>query len=295
MSTAGHGPYARPMSFGEMPGLSRRQTALLHEWLPGAEIVHDHSWGLVATTVLEVVRGDVRLIVKAGGEQDSHIQREVRAHRNWLEPWTARGRAPSLVHADAAAKVLVTRYLPGCLVLGDSHADDPDTYRQAGALLADLHRQSPQQDRDYERRENAKALAWLDGPHRIDADTTRRLRTIIASWPDVSTTVVPTHGDWQPRNWLVHAGSLSVIDFGRADLRPAMSDLTRLAAQEFRCDASLEAAFLDGYGTDPRKPAAWHRTRVREAVGTACWAYAAGDAGFEAQGHRMIADVLSGR
>ena len=283
------------MSFDVMPGLSRRQAALLHEWLPGAEMVHDHSWGLVATTVLEVVHGDVRLIVKAGGEQDSHIRREVRAHRNWLGPWTARGRAPSLVHADPEAKVLVTRYLPGRLVLDDRAADEPETYRQAGALLADLHRQSPQQDRDHERRENAKALVWIDGPHRMHTDTTRLLRTLIDSWPDESTTVVPTHGDWQPRNWLVHEGAVSVIDFGRADLRPAMSDLTRLAAQEFRRDANFEAAFLDGYGTDPREPAAWFRTRVREAVGTACWAYAVGDAGFEAQGHRMIADVMSGR
>ncbi|MGW6199374.1 phosphotransferase family protein [Kribbella sp. NPDC055110] len=29
-------------------------------------------------------------------------------------------------------------------------------------------------------------------------------------------TLVPTHGDWQPRNWLVDNGTVRVIDFGRA-------------------------------------------------------------------------------
>ena len=105
--------------------------------------------------------------------------------------------------------------------------------------------------------------------------------------------LVPTHGDWQPRNWLVHDGVVSVIDLGRADLRPAMTDLTRLAAQDFRRDPRLEAAFLEGYGSDPREPSAWHRTRLREAVGTAVWAHQVGDEAFEAQGHRMIEDALA--
>jgi|HubBroStandDraft_5_1064220.scaffolds.fasta_scaffold115638_1 hypothetical protein len=35
-----------------------------------------------------------RFIVKAGGGNDRHIEREIRAHLNWLVPWTSRGRAP---------------------------------------------------------------------------------------------------------------------------------------------------------------------------------------------------------
>ncbi|GAA5034549.1 hypothetical protein GCM10023258_35400 [Terrabacter aeriphilus] len=283
------------MSFDGVQGLSPRQAELLGCWLPGAEVVADHGWGLVATTVLEVVHDGRRLIAKAGGEQDGHIAREVRAHRSWTAPWTARGRAPDLVHADVDAKVLVTRYLPGRLVLGDPAADDPDTYRQAGALLALLHGQLSRVDTEHERRENARALAWLDRPHRIEAAVEEQLRAEIAGWPDEPTTVVPTHGDWQPRNWLVDAGTVAVIDLGRADLRPAMTDLTRLAAQDFLRDPALEAAFLEGYGPDPREPAAWFRTRLREAVGTACWSYAVGDEGFEAQGHRMVAEALASR
>ena len=76
----------------------------------------------------------------------------------------------------------------------------------------------------------------------------------MASWPTPPATLVPTHGDWQPRNWLVHEGLVSIIDFGRADLRPAWTDFSRLAAGQFLEDAALEAAFLEGYGEDPREP-----------------------------------------
>lgn len=272
--------------------LSPAQRRLVEEWLPGARVERDHGWGLVATTVLELTWAGSRFIVKAGGERDTHIRRELQAHAQWLGPWTRRGRAPELVHGAAEAKVLVTRYLLGELVLGSPAADDPDVYRQAGELLAALHGQPAVIDPDHEQRENDKALAWLDGPHRIAPETTARLRAEIASWPTPPVRLVPTHGDWQPRNWLVHKGVVNVIDFGRAALRQPMTDLARLAAQDFSRDPRLETAFLTGYGDDPREPDGWHRIRVREAVGTAAWACSVADASFEAQGHGMIAAVL---
>ncbi|WP_202912120.1 hypothetical protein [Nesterenkonia muleiensis] len=89
-------------------------------------------------------------------------------------------------------------------------------------------------------------------------------------------------------------GTIRGIDFGRAALRPAAKDFERLAAQEFRWHPGSEGAFLCGYGADPREPAAWFRQRVRAAIGTAVWAFQVGDEDFEAQGHRMIKDVLTG-
>jgi tRNA A-37 threonylcarbamoyl transferase component Bud32 len=276
-----------------LEALSPRQRGLLESWLPCAVVERDHGWGLVATTVLEMVRADERFIVKAGGPDDHHIVRELEAHARWLAPWTSVGRAPVLVHGDLDAKLLVTRWLPGHLVLGTTHAESAETYLQAGRLLALLHRQgAPLVDDTYEASENAKSLAWLDKPHRIDAQTEARLRAEIASWPAPPAALVPTHGDWQPRNWLVHEGLVSVIDFGRAALRPAMSDLTRLTAQDFARDPLLQEAFLEGYGPDPREPEAWHRFLVREAAGTAVWAHQVGDEAFEAQGHRMITAAL---
>lgn len=282
-------PTQPPAGFAK---LSCRQRELVAQWLPGAVPVTDHSWGLVDTAVVEATYAGNRFIIKAGGATNHHLNREIEAHYHWLAPWTAIGRAPELVAADDDAKVLVTRYLPGRLVLDTSAAREPDTYRQAGHLLSLIHAQTSAVDVDYETRANRKSMAWLDGPHRIAPATVRRLRALIDSWPIGPVTVVPTHGDWQPRNWIINEGTLSVIDFGRAALRPAMTDLTRLASREFAEDGSLEAAFLDGYGFDPREPDSWFRERVREAIGTAAWAYQVGDRPFEGHGHRMIESAL---
>lgn len=281
------------MGGGGLGRLSERQRELVERWLPGAVVEEDLSWGLVETVVLRVRDGERQVVVKAGGAADSHIEREIRTHLHWLRPWTDLRRAPSLVHHDVDAKLVVTTYLPGRLVLDDPAVDRPDTYLQAGRLLALLHGQLGEVDDDYERRESAKSLAWLDEPHRIAADVKAALRAEIASWPAPGAVMVPTHGDWQPRNWLVHDGVVSIIDFGRGALRPAMTDLARLQVQDFRRDAALEVAFLEGYGADPREPNAWRRTALREAIGTAVWAHRVGDEPFEAQGHRMIAEALS--
>lgn len=270
------------------------QQAVLDRWLPGARVVRDHSWQeLGLRQVLELEHEGGRYVLKAGGPDDGHMAREIRAHRSWLAPWTSRGRAPSMVDCDDDLRMLLTRWLPGRLVEGTSYAEDPEVHRQAGVLLRLLHGQPGVVDADHERRETEKSLRWLAEPHRIAPDVEARLRDVVASWDtSATTTLVPTHGDWQPRNWLVHGDTVSVIDLGRADLRPAASDLARLAAQDFRRDPALEAAFLDGYGSDPRSPDLWHRLRVREAIGTAVWAHRVGDERFEQQGHRMIAEAL---
>ena len=273
--------------------LSPKQQDLLSQWLPGVTVDKDHSWGLVQTTVLEVTQAGARFIIKAGGVEDHHIEREIHAHRHWLSPWVSRRRAPTLLRSSIDAKLLVTTYLPGNLVLDSKHAAEPDTFRQAGELLNLLHTQALVIDDDYERVQNDKCLKLLDGPHRIPTTTVERLRTLITAWPPPAVPVVPTHGDWQPRNWLVHEDVVSIIDFGRAAMRPAYTDFARLAAQEFRTNPSLETAFMTGYGDDPRETSGWHRSRIREAIGTACWAHAVGIESFEAQGHRMIAEALS--
>lgn len=274
-------------------GLTERQQQLLDSWLPSAAIVRDHSWGLIGTLVLELEHHGERYIAKAGDETDHHLAREIRAHRNWLQPWTTRGSASELIDADEDAKLLVTRFLPGELVEGTPYEWAPDTYHQAGELLAAFHRQSAVPDDNYESRENQRTLAGLDKPHRIAPDLADLLRATIKAWPTPPATLVPTHGDWQPRNWLIDNGTVRVIDFGRADLRPAYTDLARLAAQQFRSDPSLDPAFITGYGSDPREPAAWQRARLREAISTAVWAHQVGDESFEQQGHRMIAEAVA--
>ncbi|GAA5147762.1 hypothetical protein GCM10023340_20650 [Nocardioides marinquilinus] len=284
---------------GGLSSLTPRQRALVEGWLPGVEVEADLGWGLVDTVVLRVAHAGETLTVKASGPANGHLVREVRAHREWLAPWTSIGRAPVLRHADVDERVIVTTHLPGDLVQGTPAAADPDVHRQAGVLLALLHGQPSIVDDDHEARENARMLRWLDGEHRIAADVESRLRGLVAGWPTPPSVLVPTHGDWQGRNWLVHRGVVSVIDLGRADLRPAQTDLARLAEREWRGAPHLEAAFVEGYGADPRDTGGedgrdgWWRLRVREAVGVACWAFGVGDEPFEAEGHRALAELLA--
>jgi hypothetical protein len=274
--------------------LTHGQQRLLASWLGDLEVVADHSWGLVDTVVLRVRSQHGDVIVKAAGPDNHHIAREIAAHRIWTRPWLERGAIGSLVQSSEEDRMLALEYLPGQLVQDvPDAAGDPETYRQAGALLAGFHKQTTRLDDEYEAAADAKALAWLDREHRIDPATEARLRAAIATHDHRPVNLVPTHGDWQTRNWLVDQGVVRIIDLGRAEWRPALTDFARLARREWEGRPDLEVAFLDGYGHDPRDPAAWRATLLREAIGTAVWAYLVGDVAFEEQGHRMVSAALS--
>lgn len=273
--------------------LTPPQTAWVASRLGDVRLVEDMSWGVVSSFVRHVAADAGEFIVKAGDETNHHIDRELSAHDGWTTPWIEAGRAARLVDASAALRVLILEHLPGALVEGTDAESAPDTYRQAGELLRVFHAQEARWDADHAPRANARALQWLSGEHRVDPAAARAARGILEADPAMPVPVVPTHGDWQPRNWLIDDGVVRVIDLGRFAFRPASSDLTRLAAQQWAGRPDLEAAFFAGYGDDPRNPANWRMDRLREAVGTACWAFRVGDEDFEAQGHRMLAEVLA--
>lgn len=273
--------------------LTLEQHRLVDRWLPGAVVVEDLSWGLIDTTVLRVRADGSEFVVKAGGPDNHHLGREIRGHREFTAPWLRDRRIGRMVHADPALRVLVLEYLAGVLTEGTPAATDPRTHRQAGRLLASLHVQGSRVDEGYEERMDARALRWLDGEHGIERSTEQRLREVIAGHERPPAVLVPTHGDWQPRNWLIDGERVLVIDLGRADWRPALTDFVRLSSQQWYGRADLEAAFVDGYGHDPREPASWRRALLREAIGTACWARQVGDEPFERHGHRMVEHALS--
>ncbi len=275
------------------PRLSVDQNAHLRHWLPDARLQADLSWNLTDTVVLEIASSLGRFIVKAAGPANTHIGREITAHQGPTAPLADSGRAARMTHHDRAANILVTDYLDGTLVMGTGAEFDADIHHQAGALLRAFHSQTQHCDNDSEARATTKTLAWLDQPHRIDPHTVDALRRILTAYRPRPVKVVPTHGDWQPRNWLIHHGTVKIIDFGRYDFRPALSDFCRLAARQWRDDPGLEHAFLDGYGTDPRDPELWAIFTLREAIGTAVWAYQVGDEPFEHEGHRMLTDALT--
>lgn len=283
-----------------LPGLDETQRRLVHLWLGEVRLVADLSWGLVDTAVLHVRlladRADGgstgEVIIKASGPDNRHLGRELTAHRRWLAPLRERGTASVLHHADAGARILVTEYLPGDLVQGHPAEHDPGTYRQAGELLAQLHGQDSHTDAEHNKAARDMGMHWLDLDHRIEPTTVVRLRAALEGHPTGAVTVVPTHGDYTPRNWLVHQGRIAVIDFGRARWRPAQTDFARLAVRQFRTDPAFEREFLAGYGSDPREDVSWDYLLLTEAIGTAAWAYQVGDERFEGEGHRMIANAL---
>lgn len=273
--------------------LSRDQERVLAGWFPSYEVVADHSWGLVDTVVLQVRHENQDLIVKAGGTGNHHISREIAARRDWTRPWLETRSVGALLHASTKASMLAMEHLPGLLVQDlPEAAGSPDTYRQAGRLLSAFHTQAATDHDEYEAAADAKALRWLTHDHRIPPATEARLRAVIASHDHDVAELVPTHGDWHTRNWLIDGDTVTVIDLGRADWRPAITDFARLARREWAGRPDLEDAFLEGYGNDPRRPGPWRATLLREAVGTAVWAYQVGDLAFEEQGHRMIAQAL---
>ncbi|MFB0836220.1 aminoglycoside phosphotransferase family protein [Arthrobacter halodurans] len=278
------------------PGLTGRQAAALSRAHPGASITADHSWPF-GITVLEFTAGGGRFIVKAG-ETSHHLVREHRAHRAWLA--ALRGDVAPLVSYDAGAGVLVTRYLPGRIALGTPSALDPDAYRQAGALLRRLHAGNPSGPAPsdaYEATAARRTRAWLDragglapSGHLAAADAWLR------GFVPAPVAVVPTHGDFQPRNWLVRPdGRLALIDFGRADLRPWYTDLVRLEHQELVGRGDLRAALLEGYGPAAGVPrGGLVLEHLMQSLGTIVWARDMGDAAFEEQGRTMLERTVGG-
>ncbi|GAA1378390.1 aminoglycoside phosphotransferase family protein [Luteococcus sanguinis] len=270
--------------------LTATQCRVLDDWFPGHVLVADMSWGLVDTVVQHHRWHGGEVVVKAAGPGNHHIGREITGREQWCRPW--HGRIGCLLHASPELNVIAVEYLPGVLVQDSTEALDPELHRQAGELLARFHRQASRQDPHHELSLDARALRWLEGPHRIAPAAERLLRERIAAHAHPVATLVPTHGDWQERNWLVHQGRLFVIDLGRFDWRPAATDLVRLDRREWRDRPELAEAFVKGYGSDPRQASGWERINLREAVGTVCWANQVGDEAFEAHGFTHLAECL---
>ena len=252
----------------------------------------DHSWGDTSTKVFEVEADSQHCIVKTFGPENHHFERELLAHRAFLAPLRERHVVPDLVHVDEAARLLVTAYLPGTLVENDNAEWNPDSYRQAGQLLALLHSQRPEESSEYIEKVLANIRRNLAAEHQIEDQVSSRVEEIISAVDSRPVLLVPCHGDFQPRNWLINNGQIALIDFGRAAWRIPETDLVRLAAQQFQGHPDLEEAFYAGYGSDPRNGDLWRLVYLQEAVGTAVYGYRINDEPFEAQGYRMITEAL---
>jgi len=257
--------------------------------------VADLSWNLVDTVVLHLRTADGDRIVKAArGDALHHLRREADAFAGWVDVLARTGHAAHAEHIDLVAGVLIVGLLPGALVDGTDAALAADVHHQAGGLLRRLHDSAQRADGGAsESAITRKALWWLEQPHALGRRTVAVLRDYLAAAPVVDLPLVPTHGDYQPRNWVIDDhGVVRVIDWGRFAFRPALSDFSRMSSNEWQASPDAERAFIAGYGVDPRHGGHWLLTRVRDAVATACWSRRVGDAAFEAHGYAMIERVL---
>lgn len=91
------------------------------------------------------------------------------------------GGVGALVAASREANMLVVEYQAGELVENTPAEVEAATYRQAGQALGLLHAQAAREDDTYVARTKDRALAWLDGDHRIDALAEVAARRVLAS------------------------------------------------------------------------------------------------------------------
>lgn len=272
--------------------LSDRQRQLLDTWLGDWHSVSDLSWPLQETIVLHVRNGSGDHIVKAS-LTSHHIAREIDCHLTVLRSLDL--PAARREYSDAAAGILVTGFVPGELVMGTEAEWCADVYRQAGEILSRLSVPGAWDD-DYIRRALDKVEKQRAGAvGLVQSDDLDRLALRLKRFRLRPVRLHFTHGDYQPRNWLKHGGTVSVIDFGRGVQRSWVSDLVRLQNQQFLGHPELEEAFMQGLGrtlTEEDSELLALET-LTESLGTVVWANRIGDREFEEHGRRMIARVLA--
>lgn len=274
--------------------LTPSQLELLGGWIGPWLEVADYSWPLQDTTVLHLQSERLGEVIVKATSTSHHIRREIWAYSGQLGHLD--GVTPRMLFADAAAGLLVLSYLPGRLVLGTEAETSPTVFRAAGELLARLMvplGSSEGYVAEHLEKASALAVAAEGLAPEPDLDAARAALDRIRPTP---VPLVLTHGDFQPRNWLLTPDDgLRVIDFGRAAPRHWTSELPRLESRGFD-DPALAEAFFEGLGFSPgeadRQTLALERLGM--ALGTIVWAHGVGDAPFEEEGRAMLARAVRG-
>jgi len=238
-------------------------------------------------------------------EHRKHFATELLALRQWVPRLPADGRwtAPRVEASDDALGAMLLTELPGEPL---SHAaltadERREILARAGSLAARVHALAVDPGpagpaRLYDRAMLDVALAMAK-PHLDDA-TLRRIEDACGIADAFSgLAVVPTHGDFGPRNWLVHRRpdglSLGVIDWERARAGFWLEDVR--AVSEGATKASDRTAFFAGYGRRPteREERQIALVLLMNATATLGWAVEHEDVAFAEHGRRTIARLLA--
>lgn len=289
--------------------LTDEQFRILTDWIGAFRVRENHSWPLQETSVFLCDSESGPLFVKAasGDRMTHHITREINGYEHLGD--ALGDQAPQMLHSDREALLIVVTQLKGTLAQGSEWEFHPGVYRQAGELMARMHAVGDSRSTDsYHESMVDVTERMLDrGGHQLlGADQVRQVRELLheVSIPEIS--LVPTHGDFQPRNWLVDPkertpdGSprLRLIDFGRFNFRPWVSDLGRFTHLGFIERPELKREVFIGMGKDPQQPLTELERRTQKldllvnAVTTVVWAWEMGDEDFHQAGRTMLERVV---
>lgn len=256
--------------------LSELQHFFVQDALGLYNVEANMSWGVVDTSVLHVKNDLGEYVVKAFGPHNHHFTRELEAYRTAAPTLANQGRASFLRATDMESRVLIFDFLPGVILEDTPEHLSPAMHTEAGRLLRMLHDYKAHENSPTNHAQHRQALAWLGTAHPLTPTVATVCERILSAYEPPLVTAVPTHGDYQPRNWLLAPdGVLRIIDFGRFALRACWEDFLFLEAKLWRTHPELERAFLAGYGADPREgnEEAWFIARLRSAIGIAAWAH----------------------
>ncbi|HSR83049.1 MAG TPA: aminoglycoside phosphotransferase family protein [Streptosporangiaceae bacterium] len=233
---------------------------------------------------------------------------EVTAYHRWVP--ALRGPAPRLRASDDSLHAVILSPVPGESPAWPAAAsDDGDDERRAseaavqhgaGALLRELHDGQP-------------ALPWDDFgaamaeefdqlvPFAAGLLTSGELAAARSQVKELTGQQcagrVACHRDYTPRNWLVDAGTVYVIDFEWSRLDVWVSDMARLHLDIWAKRPDLQDAFMSGYGRElaDADRALLHGCAVLTAVWLLVKAHASGQRSFEEGSRIALQRLMSNR
>lgn len=229
------------------------------------EQVADCSWQHGMSSVLSLRdESGVTWFLKQHRDSERYLA-EVTAYRRWVP--ALRNRSPRLRASDDSQQAVILSAVPGKLppwpAASTDDADDARSLAEAaiqhgaGSLLRQLHAAQPALRWDDFGRAKVEEFDQLS-PLAAGLLTSRELglaRSEVEALACLPCPVkVPCHRDYTPRNWLVDAETVYVVDFEWSRLDVWVSDLARLHLGIWPTRPDLRDAFLGGYGRELDDP-----------------------------------------
>jgi aminoglycoside/choline kinase family phosphotransferase len=267
-------------------------------YFPGATVLTDLSWPHRESIVLVLAVPNASPVIAKAHRQAAKFDREVAAYEGWVP--SLGPAAPELLFVDPDEQVIFLSRVPGrpAKELSLDRAAEQALHRRAGELLAAFHAAAnlglcnnhAEGERDRLEDWVVRARPGVLGPSQIEI--ARHHVDALGGLGDPP--AVPTHRDWQPRNWLLDRGDVYIIDFELARRGPWLEDIQRLWWAEWWNRPDLARAFLTAYGRDLDETDLAYLMGISAIAGisTIVWADEHGDNAFADHG-RQILDRLA--